>query len=146
MSPLCISYNFLSWDTGWKIHLYNILQALLLLFWVTWTAVQIWSESRMGSKCALFFFQQLHCFIKRDERRGIERHRSHQLFYFCVCNSWKGQSFSNTFGTFQKRSQLIVRNLIMDTLMSVWTFDCHQIEENYSSWNKLSTNMALHSA
>lgn len=40
-----------------------------------------------------------------------------------------GQSFSEAFVPFQKRSDSIVSNLIVDTLVSVWTFDCYQIEE-----------------
>lgn len=63
--------------------------------------------------------------------KGIEKQQSHQLFHFYVYSSYKEQSFSDTFRSFQKRSVPILSKVIVDTLMSVWRSDCHQTEEEH---------------
>lgn len=79
------------------------------------------------------------------ERKWVEKQQSYQLFHLYVYNSCKERSFSDMFGFFQKRSVPVVSNLIVDTLMSAWIFDCHQTEEEHLQKIEQTENQQLKS-
>lgn len=124
VSLLCISCSYLYWGSGWKICHYFISSFSLTLS--NLNCFPNTSKPQTGSKHA--FHSAASVWYEKGWKEG-NRDWSRQLCYFCVCNSWKGKSVSDTLLSFRNSRQPFGSNLIADTFMSVWTFDCHQIAE-----------------